>query len=275
MRTTIVAAVVALFIFGISEDRSLLLAQPVCSAPAAGEPIPIAATRVVQTFPHDPRAYTQGLAVADGQLYEGTGWLGESNLRLVDMGSGGVLQQTDLPGDVFGEGIAVVGNRIVQLSWRNYTGYVYDRDSFSLLGTFTYPTEGWGLTYDGNRLIFSDGSDILRFLDPETFAEIGQVRVTAAGRPVYQLNELEYINGAVYANVWQTDRIAIIDPGSGNVCSWIDLTGLNTAPLSSRDEVLNGIAYDDDLGRVFVTGKRWPTLFEIEISGTGVATRER
>jgi glutaminyl-peptide cyclotransferase len=266
MRTIIAAAVAVFVIIGINQDRSSLLAQPVCSAPAAGETVPLASARVVQTFPHDTRAYTQGLTIADGQLYEGTGWLGESNLRRVDMTSGSVLQQTDLPGNVFGEGIAVVGNRIVQLSWRNQTGYVYNRETFALLGTFSYPSEGWGLTYDGSRLILSDGTDILRFLDPETFAEIGQVRVSAAGRPVFQLNELEYINGAVYANVWQTDRIAIIDPTSGNVCSWIDLNGLNAAPSSSRDDVLNGVAYDADTGRVFVTGKRWPTLFEIEVS---------
>jgi glutamine cyclotransferase len=246
-------------------------AESLCPSLGDNGTVPVAETRVLQTFPHDSRAYTQGLTIVNGQMYEGTGWLGESNLRLVDMASGGVLQQVDLPADVFGEGIAVVGDRIVQLSWRNHTGYVYDRESFSQVGTFSYPTEGWGLTYDGSRLILSDGSDILRFLDPESFAEVGQVRVSAAGRPVRQLNELEYVNGAVLANVWQTDRIAIIDPGSGSVCSWIDLTGLNTSPRTSSDDVLNGIAYDVDTGRLFVTGKRWPTLFEIEIDTRGVA----
>src|SRR5688572_8867898 len=145
MRTIIAAAVAVFVIIGISQDRSSLLAQPACSVPAAGETVPLASARVVQTFPHDTRAYTQGLTIADGQLYEGTGWLGESNLRRVDMTSGSVLQQTDLPGNVFGEGIAVVGNRIVQLSWRSQTGYVYDRETFALLGTFSYPSEGWGL----------------------------------------------------------------------------------------------------------------------------------
>ena len=168
--------------------------------------------------------------------------------------------------DVFGEGIAVVGDRIVELSWRSHVGFVYDRASFSLVGNFNYPTEGWGLTYDGSRLILSDGSDTLRFIDPDTFSEIGQLRVRAGGRPVSQLNELEYIDGAVYANVWQTDRIAIIDPSTGDVCSWIDLTGLNTEPLSSRDNVLNGIAFDAEARRLFVTGKRWPTLFEIQVT---------
>jgi glutamine cyclotransferase len=275
MRISICAALAALLALAANFGGRSLRAQSLFPGAGSDGNVPIADARVVQTFPHDAGAYTQGLAIADGQLYEGTGWLGESNLRRVDMASGSVLQQVDLPRDVFGEGIAVVGNRIIQLSWRNQTGYVYDRDSFSRLGTFSYPTEGWGLTFDGSRLIFSDGSDILRFLDTETFAEIGQVRVSAGGRPVFMLNELEYIRGAIYANVWQTDRIAIIDPATGNVCSWIDLTGLNTAPRSSRDDVLNGIAYDADAGRVFVTGKRWPTLFEIEVSAPQMATSER
>jgi glutamine cyclotransferase len=275
MRIVIGAFLAVLLMLAANFAAQPLRAQPLCPGAGSDGNVPIADARVVQTFPHDSGAYTQGLAIADGQLYEGTGWLGESNLRRVDMASGSVLQQVDLPRDVFGEGIAVVGNRIVQLSWRNQTGYVYDRDSFSRLGTFGYPMEGWGLTYDGTRLIFSDGSDMLRFIDPETFAEIGQVRVSAGGRPVFMLNELEYISGAIYANVWQTDRIAIIDPSTGNVCSWIDLTGLNAAPRSSRDDVLNGIAYDADSGRVFVTGKRWPTLFEIEVSAPGIAVSER
>ena len=272
MKILVALTFAILLVITLGNVSPSLRAESLCPGVGENGPVPVAETRVVQTFTHDPRAYTQGLTIVDGQMYEGTGWLGESNLRLVDMASGGVLQQVNLPDDVFGEGIAVVGNRIVQLSWRNHTGYVYDRDSFSQIGTFSYPTEGWGLTYDGTRLILSDGSDTLRFLDPESFAEIGQVRVSAAGRSVRMLNELEYVNGAVFANVWQTDLIAIIDPGSGNVCSWIDLKGLNSAPRTSSDDVLNGIAYDADAGRLFVTGKRWPTLFEIDVNAPGLAT---
>jgi glutamine cyclotransferase len=275
MNHPIAIGLTALLVIALIPAGQPVRAQFICPGLGEDGTVPTAEARVVQTFPHDSRAYTQGLTIVDGQMYEGTGWLGESNLRRVDMASGTVLQQVDLPGNVFGEGIAVVGNRIVQLSWRNQTGYVYDRELFSQVGTFSYPFEGWGLTYDGSRLILSDGSNVLRFLDPESFAEIGQVPVSAAGRPINMLNELEYINGAIFANVWQTDRIAIIDPGSGNVCSWIDLTGINTAPLSSRDDVLNGIAYDADAGRIFVTGKRWPTLFEIEVNAPGIAVSER
>lgn len=256
----------ALLLMGASVACRPARAQALCSDAGDGASVPVATTKVLQSFPHDTHAFTQGLTISDGQLYEGTGWLGESNLRRVDLSSGEVLQQVDLPADVFGEGIAVVGDRILELSWQSHVGFVYDRASFSRIGTFNYPTEGWGLTYDGSQLILSDGSDTLRFINPDTFSETGQVRVRAGGRPVPQLNELEYIDGAVYANVWQTDRIAVIDPGSGNVCSWIDLTGLNTQPRSSQDDVLNGIAFDADARRLFVTGKRWPTLFEIQVT---------
>jgi glutaminyl-peptide cyclotransferase len=258
-----------LLLIGASVACRPARAQALCADAADGASVPVATAKVLQSFPHDTHAFTQGLAISGGQLYEGTGWLGESNLRRVDLSSGEVQQQVDLPPDVFGEGIAVVGDRILELSWRSHVGFVYDRASFSLIGTFNYPSEGWGLTYDGSRLILSDGSDTLRFIDPDTFSEVGQIRVRAGGRPVAQLNELEYIDGAVYANVWQTDRIAVIDPSSGNVCTWIDLTGLNALPLSSRDDVLNGIAFDPDARRLFVTGKRWPTLFEIQVSMPG------
>lgn len=220
---------------------------------------------VIAQYPHDRRAFTQGLAVADGMLYEGTGWFGESSLRRVDLATGMVLQHVALPDDVFGEGIAAVGDRIVQLTWRSQFGYVYDRASFAQIGTFSYAGEGWGLTFDGARLIMSDGSANLRFLDPETFVEVGRVEVRADGRPVQQVNELEYVEGVLLANVWLTDRIAVIDPDSGEVRSWIDLAGLNPARRDSQDEVLNGIAYDAERRRLFVTGKRWPTLYEIEV----------
>jgi len=170
-----------------------------------------------------------------------------------------------LPSSVFGEGIAVVGDRIVQLTWQTHIGYIYDRASFAPLGTFSYPTEGWGITYDGSQVIMSDGSDSLYLLDPNTLTETGRVGVKSSGQPVRNLNELEYINGSIFANVWQTDRIAIIDPPSGEVRVLLNLTGLNPRPRSSADDVLNGIAFDVDSQRLFVTGKRWPALYEIQL----------
>jgi glutamine cyclotransferase len=238
---------------------SQLLAER--SVQPAAATVPTLSATVVGRYPHDPRAYTQGLTIADGSLYEGTGWFGESSLRRVDLESGSVLQQISLPADVFGEGIAVVADRILQLTWRSQLGYVYDRPSFGLLQTFGYSTEGWGLTYDGSRLIMSDGSATLRFLDPATQAELGWLEVRAAGRPVRQLNELEYIGGLLYANVYQSDQVAVIDPGSGEVRSWIDLSSLNPTQ--------HGIAYDAQQGRLFVTGKRWPTLYEIQVDQPG------
>lgn len=227
---------------------------------------------VVERFPHDPGAFTQGLVyLGDGVLYEGTGMWGESSLRRVDLSSGRVLQQRDLPARYFGEGIAVVGERIVQLTWQSGVAFIYDRQTFELLGEHTYPGEGWGLAYDGKRLIMSDGTPRLRFWDPETLAEIGSVQVRDGGEPVEDLNELEFVDGEVWANVWQTDRIARIDPDSGRVVGWIDLTGL----LSDEDragrsvDVLNGIAYDAETGRVFVTGKYWPVLYEIRVTRQG------
>jgi glutamine cyclotransferase len=247
----------------------LLADRPAQQDDAAASAIPNVAASVVATYPHDPRAYTQGLAIADGQLYEGTGWYGESSLRRVDLESGSVLQQVSLPANVFGEGIAVVGDRILQLTWRSHLGYVHDRTSFALLQTFGYPTEGWGLAFDGSRLIMSDGSATLRFLDPDTLTEVGQLEVRAAGRPVQQLNELEYVEGALFANVYQSDQVAVIDPSSGQVQYWIDLSTLNPAQHALGDEVLNGIAYDAQQGRLFVTGKRWPTLYEIRLDPPG------
>jgi glutamine cyclotransferase len=231
----------------------------------APSPIPVVPAAVVARYPHDPSAYTQGLAVADGVLYEGTGLYGESTLRRVDLPSGTVLQQVALPPEVFGEGIAVVGDRILQLTWRSGLGYVRARDSFAVLQTFSYSTEGWGLTYDGTHLIMSDGSATLRFLDPATLTEARQVQVRAGGQPVQRLNELEYVEGAIFANVYLSDQVAVIDPGSGDVQYWIDLSGLNPAQQATQDEVLNGIAYDAEGQRLLVTGKRWPTLFEIRV----------
>ncbi|MEM7127801.1 MAG: glutaminyl-peptide cyclotransferase [Chloroflexota bacterium] len=228
--------------------------------------IPVVGYRVVREYPHDPNAFTQGLAYAAGVLYEGTGLQGRSSVRKVDLATGQVQQMTALPTPYFGEGITIFGDSVVQLTWRSHVGFVYDKESLTLQRDFAYPTEGWGITHDGERLIVSDGTDTLYFWDANTFAEIGRVQVTAMGQPVSNLNELEYVNGLVYANIWQTDRIALIDPVTGQVTAWLDLTGLLTPTEQSQPaDVLNGIAYDAVNQRLFVTGKLWPKLFEIDI----------
>jgi glutamine cyclotransferase len=220
---------------------------------------------VVNEYLHDPNAFTQGLVIENGVLYEGTGLYGKSSLRRVDLETGEVKQLYPLPVNIFGEGITVLGNRIFQLTWWSQKGFVYDKHSFDLLQEFSYTTEGWGLTNDGNHLIMSDGTANLYFLDPDTFETVGQIEVHDNGS-VNNLNELEYINGEVYANVWQTDRIAIIDPHTGQVTGWIDLTGIYTPETSNHDNVLNGIAYDAEGDSLFITGKRWSKLFQIELS---------
>lgn len=218
---------------------------------------------VVNAYPHDPGAFTQGLVYADGVLYESTGLYGRSSLRRVALETGEVLQQHDLSPEYFGEGLALFDGRLIQLTWQNNIGLVYDADSFEQLQTWTYPTEGWGLTHDGAHLIMSDGSATLRFLDPVTFGVQREVPVTDGGRPVVRLNELEYVNGEVFANVWQTDWVARIDPQTGRVLGWIDLSGLLAPEERQGADVLNGIAYDAQNDRLFVTGKLWPKLFEI------------
>ncbi len=233
--------------------------------------VPVCTVRVVNTFPHDRAAFTQGLVFEDGMLYEGTGLNGQSTLRRVELESGEVLQSYSLPPEYFGEGITIWGDRIVQLTWKSRQGFVYDKETFELLDTFRYPTEGWGITHDGARLIMSDGTSTLHFWDPDTFEELGSVEVYGDLGPVARLNELEYIQGLVFANVWQTDFIAIIDPDTGEVAAWIDLQGLlGPEDLSEPVDVLNGISYDADGERLFVTGKLWPKVFEVElISPTG------
>jgi glutamine cyclotransferase len=229
-------------------------------------PTPLYTYRIIQEYPHDPNAFTQGLVYEDGILYEGTGLTGRSSLRKVALDTGEVLQIHELAASYFGEGIAVVGNRIWQLTWQNQTAFLYDKETFAELDTVSYPTEGWGLTYDGSQLIMSDGTATLYFRDPGTFQLLGQVQVYDEHGPVVRLNELEYIEGQVFANVWQTDRIAIIDPGTGRVEAWLDLTGLlDPGDATQAVDVLNGIAYDVDAARLFVTGKLWPKLFHIEI----------
>lgn len=235
---------------------------------------PVQGYDVVNVYPHDREAFTQGLAFADGVLYESTGLVGRSSLRKVELESGRVLERRALPARFFGEGIAVYGDRIVMLTWRARTGLVYDRERFELIGRFTYPaegpTEGWGLTHDGRRLVMSDGSATLYYLHPVSYAEVGRLRVTDGGRPVANLNELEYVAGQIYANVFGRDRIARIDPQSGRVVAWVALEGLLTdEERTSGVDVLNGIAYDAQGERLFVTGKLWPKLFEIRLRPPG------
>jgi glutaminyl-peptide cyclotransferase len=223
--------------------------------------------RVIKVYPHDTSAFTEGLVFDSGTLYEGTGRYGSSSLRKVDLTTGAVLQNKNLASQYFGEGITVFKNNIIQLTWKSDLGFVYDKDSFNIIRQFSYPHEGWGITQDGERLIMSDGSSTLHFLNPDTFESIGVVKVEDSVEPVTQLNELEYIQGVVYANVWQTDRIVMINPENGEVTGWIDLSGLlQTQNYTGQTDVLNGIAYDSQLDRLFVTGKLWPYLFEIKLA---------
>lgn len=229
---------------------------------------PVMGYRIVEAYPHDPQAFTQGLVFADGILYEGTGLRGYSSLRKVDLKSGSILQIHHLPGRYFGEGITIWGTRVIQLTWQAKVGFVYDKETFQLLDTFNYPTEGWGITHDGERLIMSDGTSTLHLLDPQSFKEVGRIEVHDSSGPVSRLNELEYVKGEIYANVWKTDRITRISPQTGQVVGWIDLAGL--LEDNYWVDVLNGIAYDVKNDRLFVTGKLWPKLFEIELTSRAV-----
>jgi glutamine cyclotransferase len=222
--------------------------------------------RIVHTYPHDPRAYTQGLVYIDGHLYESTGLNGRSSLRMDDLATGHVLQSATVPSQYFAEGLAAWGSTLVQLTWQSHIAFVYDRFSFRLLRTLHYDCDGWGLTADSKSLILSNGTAEIRFFDPATFRELRHIDVKDHGQPVSDLNELEYIHGQIYANVWHTDRIARISPATGQVLGWIDLAGLLPADERSDPEaVLNGIAYDAVHDRLFVTGKLWPRLFEIKV----------
>jgi glutamine cyclotransferase len=233
--------------------------------------------RVVHVYPHDADAFTQGLVFVDGHLYESTGLNGKSSIRMLDLSTGKVLQKYDVAPKYFAEGLTDWGSTLVQLTWQSHQGFVYDRFSFSLLRTFGYEGEGWGLTHDKTQLIMSDGTSYLRFLNPATFKETKRIRVTdEAGHPVDQLNELEFVHGEVYANIWQSDQIVRISPRTGKVLGWINLNGIiDKRELNGPGAVLNGIAYDAKQDRLFVTGKLWPKLFEIRVEpGHQGATRE-
>jgi glutaminyl-peptide cyclotransferase len=229
-------------------------------------PTPQYTYRVVNTYPHDRTAFTQGLEYRDGFLYEGTGITGRSSVRKVDLTTGRVLQNFDVPQPFFGEGITLVGNQIFELTWQSQTGFVYDKSNFQVLGNFKYPGEGWGLTNDGKQIYMSDGSSQIRVWDPATLKEVRRITVKDGDKPVTELNELEFVKGEILANVWRTDRIARISPADGKVLGWIDLSGILPPPeRSGSDAVLNGIAYDASTDRLFVTGKLWPKLFEIKL----------
>jgi glutamine cyclotransferase len=248
MRILIVAAALALCACG----------------PGSQADVPGYGYEVAHTYPHDPTAFTEGLFYLDGFLYESTGMEGQSSIRKVRLETGEVVEKRDVP-KYFGEGIVNWKDRLIELTYRSEVGFIYGLSGFELQRRFEYPGEGWALTQDGKRIIMSDGTSEIRFWDPEALKETGRITVTDQSQPVKYVNELEWIKGEIYANVWMTDRIARIDPASGKVIGWIDLTGLlNPADrMVGQTDVLNGIAYDAKGDRLFVTGKRWPKLFEI------------
>jgi glutaminyl-peptide cyclotransferase len=240
----------------------LVLAAIPCAAA-----LPVYGYEVVHAFPHDRGAFTEGLFYRDGFLYESTGLEGRSSVRKVKLETGEVVQSTQLSPALFGEGIVDWGNELIGLTWRNHVGFVADFTSFALLRQFSYEGEGWALTHNDAEIFMSDGTAALRVLDPATLAEKRRISVTAEGQPVDQLNELEWVKGEIFANIWQSDRIARIDPKTGHVIGWIDLTGLlaSQGAITGHPDVLNGIAYDSVRQRLFVTGKLWPWLFEIRL----------
>lgn len=221
---------------------------------------------VVNSYPHDPTSFTQGILWADGGFYESTGLYGQSKLRRLEFPSGKVLKQISLDPELFGEGLALIDTRLIQLTWKSHRGLVYEKDGFRLLQEFNYDTEGWGLTFDGKNLILSDGSSNLFYLDAQTFKPIRKLAITMNGQPVPELNELEFIDGEIWANVWQTDLILRINPSTGQVTSFLNLKQiLSPSDRKGSENVLNGIAYDPEQKRIFITGKLWPRVFEIKL----------
>jgi glutaminyl-peptide cyclotransferase len=246
----------------------VLAATAILALLSAAEPpaTPVYGYRIVHVYPHDQTAFTQGLEYRGGYLYEGTGLNGESTLRKVELESGKVLKTIKLDSKYFGEGITVLYQRVIELTWQSHRGFVYDRDTFQTVRDFDYPGEGWGLTNDGRQIFMSDGSAEIRCWDPSTLQETRRFTVHDGQTPVQSLNELEYVRGEIFANVWLTDRIARISPMDGQVTGWIDLSGLlSAAEIAAGANVLNGIAYDSPGDRLFVTGKLWPRLFEIQL----------
>jgi glutaminyl-peptide cyclotransferase len=246
-----------------SLPKSVLATPAVTGGPAR---VPVLVPRVMAEWPHDPRAFTQGLVFDRGQLLESTGQYGVSELRRVELESGRVLARVPLDASLFGEGLALVGDRLIQLTWQEGRAFVYQAASLERIAEWRYQGEGWGLTFDGQRLVMSDGSDILTFRDPRTFAHLGRLRVTLDGAPLPALNELEWAAGAIWANVWQTDRIVRIEPESGQVTAVVDASGLLRADERAGADVLNGIAYDAGRRVFYLTGKLWPRVFEVELA---------
>jgi glutamine cyclotransferase len=244
------------------------VAAEVSKATNAAAKATIYSYEVVNAWPHDPKAFTQGLVYLNGVLLESTGLNGQSSLRKVDLKTGEVLKKVEVPAAYFAEGLAVLDGKIFQLTWQNGKGFVYNLESFKLEREFSYEGEGWGLATDGRSLIMSDGTDRIRFIDPVSFETKRTIQVSHRGRPVNRLNELEYINGEIFANVWGTDYIVRLDPANGNVVGIIDFTGLLPVPERSGTDVLNGIAYDATGRRLFVTGKLWPKLFEVRLKAS-------
>jgi glutamine cyclotransferase len=220
--------------------------------------------QIVKTYPHNTTAFTEGLAFNDGSLYESTGLYGASSLRQVNLTDGAIQKELSLPPQYFAEGLTVVNDSLVQLTWENKTGFIYNKQTFAVEGNFSYPTEGWGLTFNGTDLVMSDGTANLYFLNPTTYQRVGEISVHDGNTSVTNINELEYINGDVYANIWLQQKIAIINPQTGLVKGWIDLSGIYQSNVP--DDVLNGIAYDAQTSRLFVTGKDWPSLYQITLT---------
>jgi glutamine cyclotransferase len=258
MRSVFLPAGAAVLLF------SIVLGQPLDRTQRT--PAPQYGFKIIRVFPHDATAFTQGLAYHDGFLYESTGLLGHSSLRKVRLETGEIVKQANLPADIFGEGITLFDRTIVQLTWQTQKGFVYDLDGFQLMREFSYVGEGWGLTTNGHEILMTDGTDEIRVLDGNTLREKRRLKVHDGHSAVTQLNEMEMVEGEIFANVWHTNRIARISPRDGRVLGWIDLTGM-LSPVYRLDQesVLNGIAYDPVRKRLFVTGKRWPSLFEIQL----------
>jgi len=268
----------SLSLSGVGCGLLLLLFSSACQSPDIGDPTPAPGNQdsssegpthwtyeILERYPHDSEAFTQGLLYQDGVLYESTGLYGESSIRRVDLETGAVLLQQTLDPDLFGEGLALVGNNLIQLTWQNRLGLVYDHASLALEDQFTYETEGWGITFDGTHLLVSDGTATLQWWDPITFERLQTLTVTDVDLPVDMLNELEMVNGVLFANLWLSDDIAVIDPATGLVTRWLHLEGLLSEEEKAAANVLNGIAYDAAGDRLFVTGKLWPWLFQIQL----------
>ena len=248
-----------------TDGRLQLKGKPASVTVAQPGPIPVLIATVVKAYPHDPHGFTQGLEFFDGYLYESTGRQSQSTLRRVVIETGKVVQSVRLPDESFGEGLTIFHGKIYQLTWLDKTGFIYDLRTFRKLGKFSYNTEGWGLTHDDASLILSDGTNRLQYIDPNSFEVTKTLEVFAGPSAVTNLNELEFIRGEIWANIWHSDRIARIDPKSGQVTAWIDLTAIAERETHKQEDVLNGIAWDPGRQRLFVTGKDWSKLYEIVV----------